>query len=411
MSANVERIDTVVVGAGQSGLAISYLLTERGRDHVVLDKAERIGSSWHGRWDSFTLVTPNWGLRLPGHPYPGDDPDGFLTRDEVISYLEDYASGFGPPLRLGVTVTRVEPIRDRDGYRVHTSDGVYEAVNVVVAAGTFQRPRIPDLARHLSPDLAQIHTSEYRNPGGLPAGGVLVVGSGQSGCQIAQELHEAGRRTHLCVGSAGRFPRRYRRHDGLWWAVQLGLTDQTVEQLDSPAGRFRANPQISGKDGGRDINLHQFARDGITLLGRLQDGKGTRLSLAPDLHESLAAADTMAAEFRGGVDEYVQKTGMDAPVEQVDEPEDGYDQEILTELDLADTGIRSVLWATGYRWDYSWIDAPIFDDFGYPIQRQGVTDYPGLYFLGLHFLHTLKSGLFLGVGSDAAHIAQHIEQR
>lgn len=189
------------------------------------------------------------------------------------------------------------------------------------------------------------------------------------------------------------------------------MTDQTVADLDSPEDRFRANPQASGKDGGRDINLHLFARQGITLLGHLEDVRDGRALLAPDLHDNLMAIDAMADQFRKGVDALIAESGLDLPPEPGHEPQDGYEQEILTELDIGEAGIDTILWATGYRWDYGWIDLPIFDEFGYPIQSRGVTDYPGLYFLGLHWLHTLKSGLFFGVGEDAAHIASHIEGR
>ncbi|MDX1614686.1 MAG: hypothetical protein R3300_10285 [Candidatus Promineifilaceae bacterium] len=188
------------------------------------------------------------------------------------------------------------------------------------------------------------------------------------------------------------------------------MTEQTVDQLDSLEERFDANPHVSGKDGGQDINLHEFARQGINLLGHLEDIQGRKAILAPDLHENLTAADQMATQFRKGVDKLVQKTGMDVPEETVDEPQDGFEQEAISELDLDRAGIKTILWATGFDWDFSWIKLPVFDKYGYPIQERGVTEYPGLYFLGLHWLHALKSGLFLGVGDDAAHIAEHIEQ-
>lgn len=411
MSIQVERRETVIIGGGQAGLAMSYLLTQQGRDHVILEKRQRVGESWRRRWDSFALVTPNWQLQLPGHKYEGDDPDGFLARDQVVAYLEEYAASFDPPLRFGVEVTSVGQNADESGYLVHTPNKVYEAANVVVAVGTFQHPSIPPYADNVSGNVVQIHSSEYRNPEEVPDGAVLVVGSGQSGCQIAQELNESGHQVYLCTGSAGRLPRRYRGKDGLWWAVKLGIVDQTVDDLDSPEERFDANPQISGQGGGQDINLHQFARDGIVLLSRLQDLQGHKAFLGSNLHESLAAADKMVTQFRKGVDKYVEKTGLDVPEETVSEPQDGYEQEVIAELDLMDAGIDTILWATGYGWDYSWVNLPIFDEYGYPVQEQGVTAYPGLYFLGLHFLHKLKSGLFLGMGDDATHIAEHIDAR
>lgn len=401
--------DTVIIGGGQAGLALSRLLTDRARDHVILEREHQLASSWRNRWDSFRLVTPAWWLRLPGHHYGGNDPDGFLARDEVVDHLLDYASSFDPPVRFGVTATRVA--HDGDWYRVETTDGTHRARNVVVATGTFQSPSLPAASRTVPGHVDQVHSSDYRNPKALPDGGVLVVGSGQSGSQIARELHEAGRDVHLSVGSATRLPRRYRGRDGMWWAVQLGITDQTVDELDSPAERFEPNPQISGQDGGRDVNLHEYSRDGITLVGRLTDIRDGRVHLAGDLHDRLTAADRDAAGFRDAVDDLVDRAGIDAPVEAVSEPRDGFEQQVITELDLADAGISTILWATGFNFDYGWIDLPILDQWGYPVQQRGVTEFPGLYFLGLHWMHTLKSSLFLGVGDDAAHVADHIAGR
>lgn len=408
---SMERRDTIIIGGGQSGLAMSYLLTQQGRDHVVLEKAQQVASAWRQRWDSFTLVTPNWWLRLPGHPYAGDDPDGFLSRDQVVAYLEDYAASFDPPIRFGTTVTRLAT-NGEDGYVVETDDRTLRAANVVVAGGTFQRPRVPQPSQRVPADIRQLHSRDYRNPDQLDDGAVLVVGSGQSGAQIAQELHESGRDVHLCVSGPGRLPRRYRGRDGLWWAVQVGMTDKTADELDSPEERFTANPRLSGRDGGQTLNLHAFARDGIQLLGRLEDIRDGRALLAPDLHARLEAADTLVAEFCTGVDEYVVEAGLDAPEESLEQLRDGYDQEQVAELDLAEAGIATVLWATGYCWDYgSWVDLPLFDEFGYPVQQRGVTEHPGLYVLGLHYLHKLKSGLFLGVGEDAEHVASHLAER
>lgn len=406
-----EQIETVIVGGGQAGLALSFLLTQQGREHVVLEKREQVGATWRQRWDSFTLVTPNWTLRLPGHYYEEGDSDGFLARDNVVTYLERYAASFDPPLQFGVEVTAVTHKADDSGYLVHTDDRTYEAQNVVVATGTFQKPKIPAASQGLSPSITRLHSNDYSNPQALPDGAVLVVGGGQSGCQIAQELKESGRRVYLSVGSAGRLPRHYRGRDGMWWADRLGLFDQTVDKLSSPEERFEANPQVSGKNDGCDINLHEFAREGINLLGRLEAAREKRVALGHNLHESLAKADKTAAEFRKAIDKYVRETGLNAPPEEVHEPQDGYNQEIVTSLDLDEAGISTVLWATGYRWDYGWVKLPIFDDYGYPQQQRGVTPYPGLYFLGLHFLHTRKSCLFYGVGDDAQYIAAHIDRR
>lgn len=408
MNTQIETRNTIIIGGGQSGLAISYLLTQQDRDHIILEKQQWIGETWRSRWDSFTLVTPNCQLQLPGYPYQGDEPDGFLRRDEVVEYIEEYAARFDPPLRFGVEVTAVTQNHQGSGYLVQTTACDYQAENVIVTVGAFQFPAIPEFSQNALESITQVHSSAYRNPSVLPEGNVLVVGSAQSGCQIAQELNESGRQVYLCTGRAGRIPRRYRGKDGFWWADQLGIFDQTIEDLESPAERFAPNPQASGKDGGQEINLHQFAHEGIRLLGYLEDIQGQWAILADDLHENLAIGDKQAAQFRQGIDKFVRKSGLDVPEESVSEPQDGYDQEIITELNLVDVGIGAIIWATGFDWDFSWIQLPIFDEWDYPIQERGITEHPGLYFLGLHWLYKRKSGLFLGVGEDAKHVAKHI---
>ncbi len=242
----VKKIDTVVVGGGQSGLATSYLLTQAGRDHVIFEKSEEIGHKWRRRWDSFTLVTPNWQLQLPGHTYEGANPRGFLSKDEVVEYLQDYVDSFDPPLNLGEEVSRVTRNEEDDSYLVVTTDGRYEANNVVVATGAFQSPDMPDFSVKAPEWITQIHSSDYENPDALPEGAVLVVGSGQSGSQIARELNESGRQVYLCISNAGRLPRRYRGKDGMWWAMKLGIFSQTVDQLESPAERFAQGTVLSG---------------------------------------------------------------------------------------------------------------------------------------------------------------------
>lgn len=266
-----ESIEVVVIGGGQAGLALSYYLTQQGRPHVVLEQASQIASAWrHGRWDSFTLVTPNWTVRLPSFPYQGDDPDGFMPRAHVVRHLEQYAASFQAPVRCGVQVTAVDLARDGQGYRVATADGVtYAAATVVVATGSFQFPKPSPFTGALPPEILQLHSSHYRNPSALPPGAVLVVGSADSGCQIVEELNESGRRVYLCVGRAIRRPRRYRGKDSLLWGITLGRLEQTADQLPSPSARFAPNSQLSGKNGGHTLNLHLFARNGVVLLGRL----------------------------------------------------------------------------------------------------------------------------------------------
>lgn len=403
-----KRVETVIVGGGQAGLATSYWLKQHGREHIVLEKADRSGHAWRQRWDSFTLVTPNWTFRLPGAEYAGDDRDGFMPRDEIVAAFEHYVAGHALPVSFGVDVTAVEPLTDRPGYRVRTTAGDFAAQNVVIATGLFQRAKIPAFAAELPTDVLQLHSEGYRNPTSLPPGAVLVVGSGQSGCQIAEELHKAGRRVFHSVGGAGRAPRRYRGKDTYEWLTLAGFFDRTPDMLPSPQARFAANPHVSGAGGGHDLNLHQFARDGVTLLGHLTGASDGRLGMAPDLHESLAKSDQFEARVLGLIDSHIAHNGLDAPPARLPALRDGYDQSIITELDVQEAGITTVIWAAGYNFDFGLVKLAVTDSDGFPVQQRGVTAYSGLYFVGMPWLHTQKSGLLLGVGDDAAFIAGHI---
>ena len=400
------HVDTIVVGGGQGGLSTSYYLKRQGREHVILEQAGQSAQVWRSRWDSFTLITPNWMTRLPGAEYQGNDPDGFMARDEVVAYFEAYIERFELPVRYGIRVTSVERIEA--GYLVSTDEEEFEAANVVIATGVHQQPRIPPFSSNLPAEIHQLHSSEYRNPEALPAGAVLVIGSAQSGCQIAEELYQSGRKVYLSVSRSPRIPRRYRGKDITWWLKNVGLFDKTVDQLPSPKARFAASAHGTGKDGGHTINLHQFAKDGVVLLGRIQGMQEDRITMAPDLKENLAKADKAEADFVIQIDEYIQKTGLDAPLEPLPKLKDGFEAEEVLELDLKTAGITSVIWTTGYKFDFSFVKLPIFDEDGYPVQKRGVTEYPGLYFIGLPFLPTIKSGLLAGVGDVAAYVAGHI---
>lgn len=404
----IETIDTIIVGGGQGGLATSYYLKQQGREHLVLEQSDQAGSAWRdGRWDSFTLVTPNWMFRLPGVEYTGDQPDGFLNRDEVVEIFSGYAGKFDLPLRTHAQVTAVEA-NPAGGFLVRTQDFTYQARNVVMATGLFQTPKVPAFAERIPDSITQLPSSAYRNPKQLPEGGVLVVGSSQSGCQIAQEIHQSGRQVYLCISSAGRIPRYYRGKDIMEWARLLGISERTVDTLPSPKAKFAANPHMAGKTDGGSINLHQFVRDGIQLLGRLQDMHNGKAVLAPDLHDSLAKADKFEADMLQNIDAYIDKAGLDQPAGQVPQLKDGYALESIGELDLVASGIRSVIWAIGYTFDFSMVKFPVFDKDGYPVQKLGLTKQPGLYFVGLPWLHKQKSGLLAGVAEDAAHIVQSI---
>jgi putative flavoprotein involved in K+ transport len=408
--ADQKRFEVVVIGAGQGGLATSYHLTQQGVEHVILEQ-DRVGESWRSqRWDSFCLVTPNWTLQLPGFPYQGSEPDSFMGRDEVVAYLDSYQRSFDPPIRTGMKVTLVEPAAG-DRLRVTAGDSTVDAGAVVVATGSYRRPKLPALSSRLPVELFQIHSSQYKNPAQLPHGAVLVVGTGQSGAQIAEELHESGRPLFVSVSSCPRVPRRYRGKDAVWWGKMGGLYERTVDSLKSPAEKSACHPIGSGRRGGHDIYLRQLAQEGVTLLGRVRAVDDGCLTLAPDLKENLRKADEFAENILKQLDEAVTKMGMPLPEDQnprgIGALVPGEDDPIL-KLDLKAAGITSVVWATGHRADFSFVRAPVFDDAGQPVQRQGVTVVPGLYFVGLEWLHKPKSGLLLGVGEDAEHITSVI---
>lgn len=406
------EFETMVIGAGQAGLSVSYYLKAARRDHVVFEQAEQAAESWRNhRWDSFTLNTPNWQSQLAGGEIPGADPDGFLGRDEVVAYFEKYERRNHLPVRYGVQVWAVTPASSAAGYIVKTSAGAFWAKNVVVATGLYQKPRIPGFAKSLSPHIQQVHSDGYRNPSSLVPGAVLVVGSAQSGAQIAEELYQSRRKVYLSVSGAGRVPRRYRGKDINWWHEQLGMYEKRVDQLASPRAKFASKPHISGNAGGHTLNLHQFASDGVSLLGRILGAQGAVLKIASDLHENLAKADQFAAELMEKIDRHIERNALVFPQEELPKLTSGFEQPEIRQLDLRQVEINSVVWATGYSFDFSMVQVAAFDGDGFPIQRRGVTDYPGLYFVGLPWLHTVKSGLLFGVSEDAAHIASHILRR
>ena len=402
---------TIVIGGGQAGLSISYHLGLAQQDHIVLEQASQAANAWRNhRWDSFTLNTPNWQSKLQGGGLPGRDPDAFLSRDEIVSYFERYIQKNRLSLWYGARVSAVKMESAKEGYIVETSAGTFGAKNVVVAIGLYQKPRILKLGS-LSRDIEQLHSDSYRNPGSLPSGAVLVVGSAQSGAQIAEELYQSGRNVYLSVSRSGRAPRRYRGKDINWWSHRLGLYERTVDELPSPRAKFGGKPHISGKDGGHTLNLHQFARDGVTLVGRITGVDGTTVKLARDLHENLVQADRFEADLVTKIDNYIETRGLRFPKEVLPQLTSGFALPELDELDLKQANVTSVIWATGYCFDFSMVRLPVFDGDGYPIQRRGVTAYNGLYFAGLPWLHNAKSGLLFGVSEDAAYVASHIVSR
>jgi putative flavoprotein involved in K+ transport len=409
-SVRVDRTyPVVVIGGGQAGLSVSYCLKKAGIEHVVLEKA-RIANSWRTqRWDSFCLVTPNWQCQLPGYTYGGSDPQGFMKNDDIIAYLEGYARSFDPPLREGVNVLSVER-RDPAGFTVTTSDGIFAADQVVVATGGYHLPRIPEASRGLPADVVQLHSASYRNPSSLPDGDVLVVGTGQSGCQIAEDLFLAGRKVHLSVGPAPRCARRYRGRDVVEWLQLMGHYDLPIDK--HPAGeaaRDKTNHYVTGRDGGHDIDLRRFALEGMRLYGPLESIADGRIAFGRGLKRHLDDADDVYRSINRSIDAYIERAGFIVAPGTVYAPPWEPDVETRS-IDCREAGIRSVVWSVGFAMDFGWIKLPVLDGRGYPLHDRGVTPVEGLYFIGLPWLYTWGSGRFCGVGHDARHIVERIEQ-
>jgi putative flavoprotein involved in K+ transport len=404
---SASHFSVIVIGGGQAGLAMSYQLKARNIDHVILEK-NRIAHTWRTqRWDAFCLVTPNWQCQLPGFSYPGPDPKGFMPRDEIVAYIEAYAGKIAAPVREGVAVTRLAP-HPAGGFALETSAGDMTADAIVLAVSGYHVPNVPRMAERLDRSVTQLHSSQYRNADQLPASEILVVGTGQSGCQIAEDLHLAGRKVHLAVGSAPRCPRVYRGRDAVEWLDDLGQYDLPVDQHSlKEKVRKNANHYLTGRDGGRDIDLRKFAKEGMALYGRLTDIQNGTLRFAEDLAKNLDNADRVYNGICGLIDDHIARNAIDAPAsphyQPVWQPAD-----TPTELDPAKHGVSTVIWTTGFRADWSWVDLPIFDGAGYPTHRRGVTSMDGVYVLGLPWLYTWGSGRFVGVGRDAAFICEHI---
>ena len=404
----IEQIETVIIGGGQAGLAMSYYLGQFGREHVILER-QRVAERWRSeRWDSLTFQTPNWNIHLPGFAFQAADPDAFASRDDVFKFIESYAAFIRAPLRCGVAATALRQTPDSTRLIVETQANLFEAKNVVVATGPFH---VPEDHLQVGSAALHLHSSQYRNPQRLPPGAVMVVGSGNSGAQIAEELCSAGRRVYLSVSKHRRIPRRYRGKDYGWWYFALGDADTTVDQRQET----QPSPLITGVGGGHDLNLHQLAAAGVVLLGRVLGGRDGRLTIAPDLGENLARGDASLIDFTRRADEHAARNGLDFPSSERPEPLHNPKEvsDPLLALDLASAEISAIIWANGFRYDFDWIDLPIFGNGTQssgrvPVHKRGITNIPGVYFLGLPWLYKLKSAFLSGVGEDAEHLAKHI---
>lgn len=405
-----DHYSVAVIGGGQAGLSMSYHLTSKDIDHVVLER-NQIGHSWRQqRWDTFCLVTPNWQCNLPGFPYAGPEPHGFMKKDDIVAYLEAFAASFNPPLFEGVAVKQLRKLSD-GLFEIQCTKGTFTANQVVVAVGGYHKPRIPRIAEKVPSHIQQIHSSEYRNPSQLPQGNILVIGSGQSGCQIAEDLHLAGRGVHLAVGSAPRVARRYRGRDVVDWLAEMGHYDMPVElHPQKEAVRGKANHYVTGRDGGRDIDLRMRAKEGMQLHGRVADCVDGVMHFADDLVKNLDNADQSSENIKNMIDGYIAEKGISAPQEPryvaVWQPKGGH-----SSIDLHAENISGIVWSVGFESSFDWIDLPIFNGKGYPNHYRGVSREPGVYFLGLPWLHTWGSGRFSGVARDSAFLLEKIEQQ
>jgi putative flavoprotein involved in K+ transport len=401
--------ETLIIGGGQAGLAMSYMLRQRGCEHLVLER-HRIAERWRSeRWNGLRFQFPNWSVRLPDFPFPHADPNAFATSREIVNFINAYAAFVAAPIRCGVNVMCLRRRDAASGFVAETSEGPIEAANVVVATGPYQRPVIPPLLSG-ERSIFQVHASRYMEPDQLPPGAVLVVGSGASGAQISEELLRAGRRVYLSAGQHRRIPRQYRGRDLIWWLSALGLDQTPVEKR----GPNRLLPVITGAYGGHTIDFRQFAADGVILLGRLEAAREGAMAFAADLAESLADGDATYAGFLDMVDAHVEQHGLDMPADPTARlalPDPPCLIEPLRVLNFRAAGIRSVVWATGYSFDFGWIKIPVLDSRGAPIHHRGITEVPGLFFLGLQWLSKMNSSFLNGVGDDARRLADHLVAR
>ncbi|WP_448118550.1 flavin-containing monooxygenase [Pseudomonas serbica] len=399
-------IDTLIVGAGQAGVAMSEHLSKLGVPHLVLER-NRIAERWRtGRWDSLVANGPAWHDRFPGLEFDDISPDGFAPKERVADYFEAYARKFKAPIRTGVEVQKVERNVGRPGFTIETSQGVIEASRVVAATGPFQRPVIPPIAPK-DAQLLQIHSADYRNPGQLPEGAVLVVGAGSSGVQIADELQRSGKQVYLSVGAHDRPPRAYRNRDFCWWLGVLGEWDQAAMK----PGREHVTIAVSGAQGGRTVDFRGLAHAGMVLVGLTQSFNGSVATFQANLADNLARGDENYLALLDAADAYIERNGLDLPEEPEARhtfPEPDCVTNPVLELDLAKAGVTSIIWATGFAVDYSWLQVDAFDDNGKPRHQRGVSSEAGVYFLGLPWQSRRGSSFIWGVWHDAKYVADHI---
>lgn len=402
----VEAVDTLIIGAGQAGLAMSEHLSDRKVPHVVLERS-RIAERWRSeRWDSLVANGPAWHDRFPNMTFNDTHSDGFATKESIVSYFEAYAKQIGSPIRCGVEVTSLNRKPDGSGFIVETNKGTFEAKNVVAATGPFQKPVIPPVVPADS-GIVQIHSASYRNPAQLPEGGVLVIGAGSSGVQIADELARAGRKVYLAVGPHNRPPRSYRGKDFVWWLGALGLWNMETPDPSTE----HVTIAVSGARGGHTVDFRDLAGNGITLVGRAESFENGVMHFASDLAKNIAMGDADYLSVLDSADAHIAREGLDFPEEpeaRLIGPEPDCMKNPILALNLAEAGITSIVWATGYALDFGWIKFNVMDEKGRPAHKRGVSDVPGFYFLGLAWLSRRASPFIWGVWHDAKYLAEHI---
>jgi putative flavoprotein involved in K+ transport len=398
-----DRVDVAIIGAGQAGLATSWYLSRAGVGHVILESG-RVGETWRTRrWDSFCLVTPNWSVKLPGAEYDGPDPDGYMRLADIVKHFDAWAASFKAPVFEHTPVSRLE--QDGTEFVLSLPDHELRARQVIVATGAYQAAFRPDGADSIPAGVTQLFAEEYSNPNALPPGAVLIVGSGQTGCQLTEELHVAGRTVFLSCGRSAWMPRRLEGRDIVWWAIESGFWDRTPDQLPSPIARLLSNPQLTGHGGGHDLNYRTVHAMGVELVGRFSGADGSKICFADDLAASVDFGDARWADFRKMIDDCCVRGGMPIPEYEIPAP---LRTNTRTELDVVGERIGSVIWTSGYRPNYGWVKVPVFDDMGFPIQVDGRSQVAGLFFIGVHWMRKNQSTVLYGIGEDAEIVARQV---
>ena len=408
------KIPVAVIGAGIAGLVTSYYLKKRNIDHIIVERGE-VANTWiNERWDNFYLVNPNWAIKIPefgfgSSQFPSKNPDDFLSKNQTIELIKSYSKFIGSKIFENESVEIIKKYKNK--YWLDTSKRMIIADNVVLSTGAFGNYKVPKISSNINQNIFQIHSAEYKNFNQLPSGGVMVVGSGQSGAQIAEDLLINGMDVSLALSKCGRRLRSYRGKDSSWWNYKMGLFDKTVDDVPFE-NRWKCSPHTSGANGGHEINLIDLSEKGLNLFGSVKDSKDNQLIFNDDLIENLKFSDDYALNWAKNVDEFIKNNNLDAPYEKISEDIrlKSFENPKSLELNIMPK-IRSIIWATGFKYNYDWIDLNITNERGFPVHKRGVTNYDGFYFMGLQWMHTSKSAQFIGVGEDAEFIVNKISSR